>query len=216
MKDAHALAMKMVKHQLRDRGIGDPAVLEAMTDLPRHLFVPSLSLVEAYADKAQPTAEGQTISQPYMVALMTQLLEVKPERKVLEVGTGSGYQTAILAKLAGWVVTIEKSQRLSEFARTMLGELELDRNVDFVVGDGTLGWPKLAPYDRILVTAAAPRVPQALKQQLADGGRIVVPEGDRSDQQLRIYDLEQGRWKQSISVGCRFVPLIGEQGWAEE
>jgi len=214
--DARVRALKMVEQQLRDRGIQDRRVLEAMTDLPRHRFVPSLPVAEAYADKAQPTCEGQTISQPYMVALMSQLLDVRPDHHVLEIGTGSGYQTAILARLANSVVTVERSSALGAFARKMLADLSLDAHIEFVVGDGTLGWPQHAPYDRIIVTAAAPEVPEALKEQTADDGRIVIPVGGRTDQQLLACDLHNGQWEVTRSVTCRFVPLVGQQGWPSD
>lgn len=207
----------MVQTQLRARDIRDERVCQAMAAIPRHWFVRGGDVEAAYADRALPTADGQTISQPYMVALMTQLLGVQPGDRVLEIGTGSGYQTAILAWLGARVVTIERHEGLSAFARDILRRLKLDRRVDFVVGDGTLGWPAEAPYDGILVTAACPpSVPSAYFDQLAEGGHIVIPVGTREDQDL--YDIfrEQGQWQHRRSVSCRFVPLIGAQGWPVE
>jgi protein-L-isoaspartate(D-aspartate) O-methyltransferase len=234
----------MVEYQLRGRATRNPAVLAAMLAVPRHRFVPNLPLDEAYADKALPAAEGQTISQPYMVALMTDLLHLTPGQRVLEIGTGTGYQTAILAYLQVQVVTIERSAVLAEMARAALTRLgyrvtEGDMNGDaasiprgdktscvpvslpgvmgpikIVVGDGTLGWPEDTPYDRILVTAGAPRIPAAFRGQTKDSGRIVIPVGDREDQHLIVAECRGGTWSESRSVACRFVPLIGADGWA--
>lgn len=205
----------MVNEQLAARGIRGEALLDAMSRVPRHRFVPQISIVEAYADKALPTTEGQTISQPYIVALMTALLTVEPGNKVLEIGTGSGYQTAVLVQLGAAVWTMEMHERLSQFARRVLGEIGLDDRVQFVTGDGTLGWPDAAPFDRMLVTAGAPHVPKALKQQLTDGGRIVIPIGDRTHQLLEVHEKRGDEWDVQQSVSCRFVPLVGEDGWAE-
>ena len=207
----------MVEQQLRGRATGDEAILAAMRAIPRHPFVPQLSLNEAYADKAQPTAEGQTISQPYMVALMTDLLRVTsgpPGLRVLEVGTGAGYQTAILAHLRATVVSMERSAALADRARSTLANLGLMAQVKIAVADGTLGWPEDAPYDRILVTAGAPHIPAAYRAQLKDGGRIVVPVGDRSEQTLLVAERHGEEWEERPSVACRFVPLVGADGWA--
>ncbi|MFW6059657.1 MAG: protein-L-isoaspartate(D-aspartate) O-methyltransferase [Phycisphaeraceae bacterium] len=214
------LAADMVQHQLRRRGIEDPGVLEAMRRVPRHHFVPDLDLRQAYSDRALPTAEGQTISQPYIVAKMTELLAPQPGDRVLEVGTGSGYQTAILAALAGEVVTIERHPRLVEHARQRLRTLTLPGQltlapIQIVVGDGTLGHPPRAPYNRILVTAGAPALPPALGEQLAEGGRLVLPLGDREGQQLTIVDRRGDQLEQTEDIPCRFVPLVGRQGWQE-
>lgn len=209
------LARQMVDEQLIARGIADERVLAAMAAVPRHRFVPTLHPFDAYADRAQPTTGGQTISQPYIVARMTELLRVKPGDRVLEIGTGSGYQTAILAWLGAKVVTIERMAGLSDFARGVLRELGLDQRVTCAVGDGTLGWPAAAPYDGILVTAAAPHVPQACRQQLAAGGRIVIPVGDRNEQQLLVVWRDDQTWRQQSALACRFVPLIGADGWQD-
>ncbi|MEX2215826.1 MAG: protein-L-isoaspartate(D-aspartate) O-methyltransferase [Phycisphaeraceae bacterium] len=215
MSHTHAdAARRMVESQLRARGIRDERVLAAMEAIPRHRFVPSLPVEDAYADRALATRDGQTISQPYIVALMTGMLDVQPGCRVLEVGTGSGYQTAILATLGAEVVTMERHEGLSSFAKEMLATLELDAGLTFVVGDGSMGYPALSPYDRILVTAGAPRVPPALREQLAAGGRIVIPVGDRSEQNLIIARYEGEEWIEQRTMECKFVPLIGEQGWA--
>ena len=208
-------AQRMVEEQLCARGIQDERVLAAMATVPRHLFVPAASPSDAYADRALPTASGQTISQPYMVALMTELLAAQPGDKVLEIGTGSGYQTAVLATLGAKVVTIERVAGLTDFAQARLRELQLDGGVAFEVGDGTLGWPAGAPYAGILVTAGAPRVPLAFRRQLSPAGRIVIPIGDRVEQQLMVIWRDGGQWRQQSAVGCRFVPLIGADGWEE-
>lgn len=213
----------MVEHDLRRRGVRDPRVLEAMRRVPRHRFVPGMPVERAYADRALPTAEGQTISQPYIVARMTELLHVDPGVRVLEIGTGSGYQAAVLATLGARVVSVERSPALAERARQVLadvlGEIEAvedgDAAVRVVVGDGTLGWPEGAPYDRIMVTAAAPSVPEAYREQLADPGLIVIPLGDREQQYLTVIQRREGQFVQTRDTGCRFVPLVGEAGWGE-
>lgn len=207
------LARNMIEGQLRARGIHDQRVLAAMAAVPRHRFVPSVPPQDAYADRALPTASGQTISQPYIVARMTELLDVKPGDRVLEIGTGSGYQTAILAWLGAEVVTMERLPGLADFARGMLRELGLDQRVTCEVGDGTLGWPDAAPYDGILVTAGAPHVPRAYREQLAPAGRIVIPVGDRQEQQLVVVWNDGQQWRQQSALGCRFVPLIGADAW---
>ncbi len=214
MAHEHAdLVQWMIEHQLRSRGIRDERVLAAMAAVPRHRFVPALAPLDAYADRALPTASGQTISQPYIVARMTELLRVEPGDKILEIGTGSGYQTAILAWLGAQVVTIERFAGLTDFAGGMLRDLCLDERVTFEVGDGTLGWSPAAPYDSILVTAGAPHVPKAYREQLAAGGRIVIPVGDRENQQLLVVWRDGQEWRQQSALGCRFVPLIGADGW---
>lgn len=209
-------ARRMIDQQLRPRGLRNEAVLNAMASVPRHRFVPERWHAEAYADRALPNAEGQTISQPYIVALMTELLDVSAGMRVLEVGTGSGYQTAVLVALGADVVTIERSEGLSGAARRILGELGHADSVKFLVGDGTLGCADEAPYDRILVTAAAPKVPVAYRDQLAESARMVIPMGDRSgDQALFVIDRCGSTWDQKRSIGCVFVPLIGQDGWSE-
>jgi len=202
----------MVEDQLRNRGIDDERVLEVMGRLPRERFVLPGDQSAAYDDQALPIQAGQTISQPYMVGLMTQLLDVEPTDRILEVGTGSGYQTAILASLAGHVYSIERLDVLSELAGRRLAELGLT-NVTFRVGDGTLGWPSEAPFDGIMVTAGAPRIPPALVEQLADGGRLVVPVGGESHQTLTVIERRGQTTIERPGIACRFVPLIGQAGW---
>ncbi len=205
---------KLVK-QLRLRGIEDERVLEAMGSVPREQFVLEEYKIEAYDDFALPIDCGQTISQPYMVAVMTAAMELSGREKVLEIGTGSGYQTAILAELADHVVSVERHRFLSEKAAERLDELHYD-NVTLVVGDGSLGWPDEAPFGRIMVTAASKDCPPALFEQLAEGGIIVVPVGDRWSQTLEAIQKIDGRPRQTQILECRFVPLIGKQGWRSE
>ncbi len=204
----------MVEQQLRRRGIRAPAVLDAMRTVPRHLFVAEALAEEAYADHPLPLGAGQTISQPYMVAVMTELLEVTPACRVLEIGTGSGYQTAILAELAGEVYTVERIAALSEHAQVMLERLGY-RKIAFLIDDGTVGWQAHAPYQRILVTAGAPLVPATLIEQLADDGKIVIPVGDRFSQMLQVITKHGNELHTSASCPCVFVKLLGKQGWAE-
>jgi protein-L-isoaspartate(D-aspartate) O-methyltransferase len=204
---------RMVEKDLRRRGIRDPRVLEVMASLPRHWFVPPGDRRHAYEDRALPLEVGQTISQPYIVAYMTEALRVEPGHRVLEVGTGSGYQTAVLARLAAEVFTVERIGDLQGAARVVLEELGV-ANVRFRVGDGTLGWAEHAPYDRILVTAGAPDVPAPLKSQLApDGGRMVIPVGDPDEQELIAVTRVGNAWTAEPLMGCRFVPLVGDEGW---
>jgi protein-L-isoaspartate(D-aspartate) O-methyltransferase len=205
-----------LRHQLREelelRGIADARVLDAIEETPRDLFVAEALRAAAYEDSALPIANGQTISQPYIVALMTQELELSGDEKVLEVGTGSGYQAAILACLCRTVVTIERIPALSESARRVLAEMGI-HNVIFLQGDGTLGNPQHAPYDRVIVTASAPSIPQPLYDQLTPGGRLVAPIGDESMQELVRVEKTASGPKTTILCGCRFVKLIGEAGW---
>ena len=202
----------MVEHQLRRRHISDQRVLSAMDELPREQFVADSMLYEAYDDRALPIDCGQTISQPYMVAIMTQCLELAPTHRVLEIGTGSGYQAAVLAKLASQVYTVERIEHLSQQAQLHLARLGIT-NVSFRVGDGTLGWADHAPYDRIVVTAGAPAVGQALVDQLVDGGLLVVPVGGPDEQVLTVAQREGDRTVERPSIACRFVKLIGKEGW---
>jgi protein-L-isoaspartate(D-aspartate) O-methyltransferase len=204
---------RMIEHDLRRRGVSDPRVLEAMGDIPRHVFVPAAERANAYQDRALPLEIGQTISQPYMVAIMTQALRIAPHHRVLEIGTGSGYHTAVLARLASHVFTVERIPDLQGGAREVLEELGV-ANVTFAVGDGSRGWPRHAPYDRIVVTAGAPDVPGPLKEQLADdGGRLVIPVGDADEQDLLVVTREGQSWTSESLMGCRFVPLVGDEGW---
>ncbi len=202
----------MVAQQLVARGLRDPRVLGAMERVPREMFVPPHERVRAYADQALPIGEGQTISQPFMVALMSESLNLAGKERVLEIGTGSGYQAAILAELAREVISIERISALASAAEERLAALGY-RNVEIRVADGTIGHVSGAPYDAILVTAGAPRVPEALKAQLANGGRIVIPVGPQGHQQLLIVRRDGETFTQSQEGACVFVPLVGEQGW---
>jgi protein-L-isoaspartate(D-aspartate) O-methyltransferase len=205
---------KMLDSQIRARDVRDARVLEAIRKVPRHLFVEEALRDRAYLDKALPIGEKQTISQPYMVGLMTEALALKGTEKVLEIGTGSGYQTAVLAELAAQVFSLEKIRSLSIRARAILDELQY-YNVALHVGDGTLGWSDHAPYDAILVTAGSPGVPKPLIEQLAVGGRLVIPLGDEQSQALkRIRRTETGLEEEDLGE-CRFVKLWGKYGWAD-
>ncbi len=206
---------QMVLHQIAARGIDDARVLAAMRKVPRHLFCRPAGRPDAYADHPLDIGEGQTISQPYMVALMTQELHLAGPERVLEIGTGSGYQTAILAELAAEVFSVERIGSLAERARGILAAQGYN-NVRVFVGDGTLGWPGGAPYDRILVTAGAPDVPAALTEQLADGGILVAPVGDQHVQVLTTVTRKGDRLHRETGPACVFVRLIGEQGWRED
>ena len=204
---------RMVADQLRARGVTEPRVLTAMGRVPRHRFVEEALAARAYGDYPLPIGEKQTISQPYMVALMTQALELTGAERVLEVGTGSGYQTAILAEVAGKVYSIERIRALADRARAILEELGY-YNVLIHVGDGTLGWREEAPFDAVLVTAAAPEVPSRLVEQVKPGGRLVIPVGGSTAQVLKCLVKEpDGAVRESELVGCVFVKLVGEQGW---
>jgi protein-L-isoaspartate(D-aspartate) O-methyltransferase len=212
-KDEFAVAReRMVRDQILARGIRSIQVLEAMRAVPRHLFVPPDELAVAYADGPLPIGHWQTISQPYIVALMTELLELNPAYRVLEVGTGSGYQTAILSRLAGEVHSVELLPDLAEQARGRLGGLGCT-NVSVHTGDGSQGWPEAAPYDRILVTACAPQVPQPLLDQLADPGRLVLPVGARDSQRLEVWTRRGMNFNHQTHIAVAFVPLRGEHGW---
>jgi protein-L-isoaspartate(D-aspartate) O-methyltransferase len=203
---------RMVQDQIAARGVRDSKLLAAMNDIPRHLFMDQTLWRRAYEDHPLPIGEGQTISQPYMVAIMTDALGLTGAEKVLEIGTGSGYQTAILAKLADWVFSIERLPELSRKAQGVLEKLKIF-NVNLEVGDGTKGWPAEAPYDAIIVTAGAPTTPQPLVDQLAEGGRLVVPVGQRGIQSLMRITRRGERLIKEDLGGCRFVDLIGEHGW---
>ena len=203
---------RMVRNLIEGRGVSDPAVLAAMRTVPRHLFVEPHLHNQAYADFALPIGWDQTISQPWVVARMTELMAVEPHHNVLEVGTGSGYQTAVLSRLARWVTSLERISGLARQAIERLRELGID-NVKIVTFDGSAGWKQAAPYDRIIVTAGAPVAPEPLLRQLADGGRLLVPEGDREEQRLKVYESRGGQTESSAGERVSFVPLIGRHGW---
>jgi protein-L-isoaspartate(D-aspartate) O-methyltransferase len=211
-RDFDLQRQQMVEHHIRRRGVSDQRLLAAMAQIPRHLFVPDSERFTAYEDMPIPIGSGQTISQPYMVALMTELLQLKGHERVLEIGAGSGYQAAILAELAAEVHSVERFECLAERARTALSALGY-QNVTIVVGDGTIGYPDKAPYDRIIVTAAAPKVAQPWLDQLADDGRLVLPLGQRWSQVLTLVIKHGDRIDQESHGGCVFVPLVGEHGW---
>ena len=213
IRDAYETARaRMVEEQLVQRGITDERDLSAMRRVPRHLFVEVPLRERAHGDHPLPIGEEQTISQPYIVGLMSQLLELRGQEKVLEVGTGSGYQTAVLAELARRVCSIERLPRLAERARTLLEHLGYD-NVWVRVGSGTLGWPDEAPFDRILVTAGGPSIPPPLFQQLGEGGRMVVPVGDVANQTLTVVEKVRGEMKTRSCGDCKFVKLVGKYAW---
>jgi len=204
----------MLSVQLRARGIVDQRVLAAMAAVPRERFVPAGSRDLAYADQAVPIGAGQTISQPLMVALMTQLLDPPPGCRVLEIGTGSGYQAAVLAAMGCDVLGIERLPKLAEAARERIEALAFGNRVEIRVGDGSLGWPARAPWSRIIVAAAAPAVPDALVAQLAEGGRLVIPVGGRWEQELILVERRGSELVTTNHGGCVFVPLRGAGGWA--
>jgi protein-L-isoaspartate(D-aspartate) O-methyltransferase len=213
--DFHKLRNLMVDTQIIPRGVKDPRVLEAIRKVPRHLFMDESQWDRAYDDMALPAGGGQTISQPYMVAVMTELLDLTGDEKVLELGTGTGYQAAILAELSRELYSIERIRPLSEKAGKVLADLGYE-NVHLIVGDGTLGWPEAAPFDRILITAGAPEIPEPLIGQLSEGGIIVAPLGDRFSQQLVKVTKRNGKLSKKYHTPCVFVPLIGKYGWEGE
>jgi protein-L-isoaspartate(D-aspartate) O-methyltransferase len=204
-----ALRHEMVNSQLRARGIADERVLAAMERVPRHEFAPERYRDQAYEDHPLPIGEGQTISQPYIVGLMLESLELAAADTVLEIGTGSGYVTALLAELTSQVISIERHVSLADSARALLATLGYS-NVGIVTGDGTQGFPQAAPYDAIMVSAAAPRVPPALLDQLADSGRMTIPVGTQETQQLRLVRMRNGQPEVEFRELCRFVPLISD------
>jgi protein-L-isoaspartate(D-aspartate) O-methyltransferase len=205
---------RMVNEHLLGRDIRDPRVLEAMRSVPRHRFIAPEYAMHAYADSPLPIGKEQTISQPYIVALMTQLLNLQGNEKVLEIGTGSGYQAAILAFLAGEVHTVERIAQLARRAEANLHQIGI-KNVIVHIGDGTHGWAECAPYNRIIVTAAAPQVPRALLEQLVDGGLLVIPVGGRGNQTLQRLQRNGQDFESEIIVPVAFVPLKGDFGWEE-
>jgi protein-L-isoaspartate(D-aspartate) O-methyltransferase len=206
---------EMVEHQLRRRGISDERVLSAMAVVPRELFVPPPLRDRAYDDSALPIGHGQTISQPYVVAAMCELLELRGDENVLDVGTGSGYAAAVLAELAAAVTSIERLPVLAEQARAALDGAGYDR-VEVRVGDGSLGALERAPFQAIAVAAAAPAIPRPLAEQLSEGGRLVVPRGSRSAQRLVVVERTRDGLVERASMPCRFVPLVGAEGFREE
>lgn len=206
---------RMVNDQIRQRGIANRAVLDAFLQIPRHCFVPQQYQTEAYSDHPLPLDYGQTISQPYIVALMTELADLQGGEQVLEIGTGSGYQAAILSCLCRQVDTVERVPQLARQAQQVLEELSI-MNVHVHIGDGTLGYPPAAPYDVILVTAGAPQVPTPLKQQLKQKGRLILPVGDRWVQELQMWTLKAGDFSKASIIPVVFVPLLGEYGWEEK
>ena len=205
-----AARLDMVDRQIRRRGITDSRVLEALQRVERHLYVPEDHRHLAYEDSALPIGSGQSISQPYMVAAMTEALELKPESRVLEVGTGSGYQTAVLAEIAAQIYTVERLPELAIEAQALLTSLGY-RNIEFRIGDGSKGWPEAAPFDAILVTAAAAQVPQPLLDQLAEGGCFVVPVGGPPDQDLYQIRRRRESYERRFITRCRFVPLVQDK-----
>lgn len=213
--DFDAQNARLVRDLISEGLLKSPSVIEAFKEVPRHLFVPKELQSEAYVDTPLPIGQGQTISAPHMVAIMTELLDVRPDSRILEVGTGSGYQAALLAHLApcGRIITIERIQQLVERVRILLAKMGY-ANIDVISGDGTLGHPKESPYDRIIVTAAAPKVPKELVKQLRSGGRMLVPVGARWSQTLvGIEKDDKGNVTEEDHRGVVFVPLLGEQGW---
>lgn len=209
-----AQRLSMVEEQLLGRGIRDSRVLDAMSKVPRHMFVSQERWTDAYSDHPVPIGEQQTTSQPYIIAAMLQAAEIAPQDRVLEIGAGSGYQTALLAELSSQVFAVERHQNLVENARCVLERLGY-KNASLVAADGSVGLPEHAPYDVIIVAAAAPRVPPALLEQLATGGRLILPVGDWQSQVLHLaHKIEGGAITLSLLEGCRFVPLIGQQGFA--
>jgi len=214
MPSEHILRDRMVRDLAERQGIRDQAVLEAVRSVPRHLFVPRHLKTRAYGDHALPIGASQTISQPYVVARMTELLQVTKDDSVLEIGTGSGYQTAVLARLARFVYSLERIASLTKEAIARMRELDVG-NVKIQTFDGTVGWSRWAPYDRILVTAAAEQVPEPLLDQLAVGGRLVAPEGSRDSQHLVLYEKDAEGVRRRRGEGVVFVPLIGRYGWSD-
>jgi protein-L-isoaspartate(D-aspartate) O-methyltransferase len=211
-EDFERARQRMVDEQIKRRGVADPRVLDAMRTVPRHLFVPDDSQYLAYADAPLPIGKRQTISQPYIVALMTELLDLQGQETVLEIGTGSGYQAAILAHLARKVYSLERIEELANRANEILSSLNIT-NIEVIVGDGTQGLREHGPYQAIIVTAAAPKVPKPLKAQLADGGRLVLPVGGQTGQVLERWIRKGDEFNHERIAPVAFVPLIGEDGW---
>jgi len=213
--DSAVLRKRMVTEQLLSRGISDKAVLDVFSKVERDRFIPEELKVSAYADYPVPIGEGQTISQPFIVALMTESLGLRGTERVLEIGSGSGYQTAVLAELAGEVYSIERFDGLGGRAKRVLDELGY-KNIKIKIGDGTLGWPQEAPFDRIIVTAASPKIPPPLFDQLKEGGRLILPLGESFSQVLTLVGKVDGKLNSKDICGCVFVPLVGEYGCKKE
>jgi protein-L-isoaspartate(D-aspartate) O-methyltransferase len=205
-------ARRRLVETLQDKGIGDLAVLRAIDQIPRHRFVPETTRHRAYEDAPLPIGAGQTISQPYVHARACELLQLTGTEKVLEIGTGSAYQTALLAELAAQVFSVERVGTLLDRSKALLAELGV-RNVSLLLGDGTLGWRDFAPFDAIVVGAGAPHVPPALEEQLAEGGRLLLPIGGRDEQMLALFTKRGGQLERRDITPVRFVPLIGAGGW---
>jgi protein-L-isoaspartate(D-aspartate) O-methyltransferase len=210
--DFAILRKRMVQEQLIPRGIEDPRVLEVFSKVERHKFIPEDFRSSSYADYPVSIGEGQTISQPFIVALMTQSLGVNPEDKILEIGTGSGYQAAVLAELAREVHTIERIESLAKRSEALLKDLGY-HNISIRVDDGTLGWKEKEPFNKIIITAASPRIPLPLTEQLAEGGKLILPLGEAFSQVLTLVEKKAGRLYQQQICGCVFVPLVGKYGW---
>jgi protein-L-isoaspartate(D-aspartate) O-methyltransferase len=205
-------ARRRLVETLQEHGIRDLSVLHAIDQVPRHLFVPTGVRHRAYEDSALPIGNGQTISQPSIHARYLEILGLKGNEKVLEIGTGSGYQTALLSRLASQVFSIERIAPLLEKAREVLSQMGTN-NISFMLGDGTLGWRQFAPFDAILVGAAAPEIPDAYIEQLAENGRLLIPLGDRDEQMLNLFTRHDGEFKKEDIAPVRFVPLLGKHGW---
>jgi len=213
MVDPVRLRERMVREQVMARGVTDKSVINAMGTLPRHLFVEEALAFKAYSDSPLPIGEGQTISQPYIVGHMSQLLEIEPGMKVLEIGTGSGYQAAVLAEMGAEVYTVERIKKLFFAARKRFMDMRMF-NVKLKLDDGTMGWPDEAPYDRIIVTAGGPEIPQPLVDQLSDTGRMVIPVGDtKRNQTLVLIEKKDGKVTHTDKGDCAFVDLVGNHGW---
>lgn len=213
MVDPKRLREKMVREQIERRGISDERVLSAMRELPRHLFVEQALANKAYSDAPLPIGEGQTISQPYIVALMSETLQVEPDMKVLEIGTGSGFQAAVLARMGAEVYTVERIKKLFFAARNRFMEMRMF-SVKLKLDDGTMGWPEEAPFDRIIVTAGGPSIPEPLVDQLADNGRLIIPVGSaKRTQELILVEKKDGQRTDTNLGAVAFVDLVGTHGW---